>query len=69
VIAAPEPARTRALAVLQDMSAVDYDQALGPITRALGSKNLVDAVRLGRDLGDTFRRNYARAERIARGEE
>jgi iron(III) transport system substrate-binding protein len=69
VIAAPEPARTRALAVLQDMSAVDYDQALGPITRALGSKNLVDAVRLGRDLGDTFRRSYARAERIARGEE
>jgi hypothetical protein len=58
VIAAPEPARTRALAVLQDMSAVDYDQALGPITRALGSKNQVDEVRLARDLGDTFRRNY-----------
>jgi ABC-type Fe3+ transport system substrate-binding protein len=69
IIAAPEPARARALAVLQDMSAVDYDQALGPITRALTSKNLVDAIRLSRDLDDRFRRNYARAERIARGGE
>ncbi len=67
VIAAPEPARRRALDVLQDMSAVDYDQALGPVKRALGSKNLVDSVRLSRDLDGLFRRNYARAERIARG--
>jgi iron(III) transport system substrate-binding protein len=67
VIAAPEPARSRALAVLQDVSAVDYDQALGRIKQGLGSKNLVDAVSLARDLGEGFRRNYRRAERIARG--
>jgi len=67
IIAAPEPARSRALAVLQDLSAVDYDQALGPIKKALVSKNLVDSIRLSRDLDDAFRRNYACAERIARG--
>jgi len=67
IIAAPAPARERALAVLQDMSAVDYDQCLGPIKKALASKNLVDAVRLSRDLDDRFRRNYERAERIAAG--
>ena len=69
IIAAPEPARSRALAVLQDMSAVDYDQSLGPVTKALTSKNLVDAIRLSRDLDDQFRRNYLRAETIARGGE
>jgi ABC-type Fe3+ transport system substrate-binding protein len=69
IIAAPEPARHRALAVLQDVSAVDYDQALGRIKRGLGSRNQVDAVRLARDLGEGFRRNYRRAERIARGGE
>jgi len=67
IIAAPEPSRSSALAVLQDVSPVDFDQACGPITRALSSKNQVDEVTFARDLGDTFRRNYARAERIARG--
>jgi iron(III) transport system substrate-binding protein len=69
ILAAPEPARSRALAVLQDVSAVDYDQALGRITKGLSSKNLVDEISLARDLGGTFRANYARAERIARGGE
>ncbi|HXQ81441.1 MAG TPA: ABC transporter substrate-binding protein [Opitutaceae bacterium] len=69
IIAAPEPSRARALAVLQDVSPVDFDQACGPITRALASENQVDEVRFARDLGDTFRRHYARAERIARGGE
>ncbi len=67
IIAAPEPARSRALAVLQDLSAVDYDQSLGAIKKALTSKNLVDAIRLSRDLDEHFRRNYAKAEAIARG--
>jgi ABC-type Fe3+ transport system substrate-binding protein len=66
--AAPEPARSRALAVLRDMSAVTYDRAEGPIRRALESKDRVDEVRLARDLGEIFRRNYARAEAVARGE-
>jgi ABC-type Fe3+ transport system substrate-binding protein len=69
IIAAPEPARGRALAALQDLSSVDYDQALGRITKGLLSKNKVDQVELARDLGEGFRRNYARAERIARGGE
>ena len=67
VIAAPEPARSRALAVLQDLSAVDYDQAMGRIKKGLGSKNQVDAVTLARDLGVVFREHYRRAARIARG--
>ena len=66
VIAAPEPARGRALAVLQDLSAVDYDQALGRIKKGLGSKNQVDAVVLARDLGETFRANYRRAQKLAK---
>jgi iron(III) transport system substrate-binding protein len=69
IIAAPEPARSKALAVLQDVSCVDYDRALGPIKKALGSKNLVDSDNMGRELGDTFRANYGRAERIAKGAE
>jgi hypothetical protein len=67
IIAAPEPQKARALAALQDLSSVDYDQALGPVTRALTSKSKVDEVSLARDLGEGFRRNYARAGRIARG--
>ncbi len=68
IIAAPEPARSRGLAVLQDVSAVDYDQAMGRIKRGLGSKNQVDAVSLARELAEEFRANYRRAERIARAE-
>jgi ABC-type Fe3+ transport system substrate-binding protein len=69
IIAAPEPARGRALAALQDLSSVDYDQALGRITKGILSKNKVDQVELARQLGEGFRRNYARAEQIARGGE
>ncbi|MSU64938.1 MAG: ABC transporter substrate-binding protein [Opitutus sp.] len=65
VIAAPEPAKSRALAALQDLSAVDYDRINGEIRAALGSKDKVDEVRMARELGDFFRRNYARAEAIA----
>lgn len=69
VIGAPAPLRERALAVLQDLSSVDYDQAVGRITTSLGSRNKVDAVNLARDLGEGFRSNYRRAERIAEGRE
>jgi iron(III) transport system substrate-binding protein len=69
IIAAPEPQRARALAVLQDLSSVDYDQALGRITKTIGSKNKVEVVDLARDLGEGFRGNYRRAERIAMGRE
>jgi iron(III) transport system substrate-binding protein len=67
IISAPEPRRSRALLVLQDLSAVDYDSARGRITASYVSKNKVDQVELARVLGEAFRSNYRRAERIAQG--
>jgi ABC-type Fe3+ transport system substrate-binding protein len=67
IIAAPEPRKKAALAVLQDLSAVDYDRAFGEIHRALTSKNKVDEVKMARSLGNVFRENYTRALAIASG--
>ncbi len=66
--AAPEDAKMRALAELQELAFVDYEQANGAIKRALTSKNKVDEVRLASELAATFRARYARSEAIARGE-
>ncbi len=55
-----------ALAVLQDLSAVDYAATSGRIRAALTSRNKGDELRLTTELGDVFRRQYARAEAIAR---
>jgi iron(III) transport system substrate-binding protein len=63
--AAPEPAKSRALAVMQDMDAADYDRVTGEIHTRLGAKDRVEEVRLAKELGDGFRANYARAEAIA----
>jgi ABC-type Fe3+ transport system substrate-binding protein len=65
--AAPEPLRSRALSILQDMSAVTYDRAGGAIRQALESKDQADEVRMARDLAEDFRRQYARAEAVANG--
>jgi len=59
-------ARAEALAVLSDLSAVDYGRVNKEIRQALGSKNKVDEIRMASELGATFRRNYQRAEAIAR---
>ncbi len=67
IIAATPEAKARALAVLQDLTIVDYARAGGEIKRALGAKAKVDEVRLARELGEAFRAQYARAEAIARG--
>lgn len=67
VVTAPEPVRAQALAAMQDMSMVDYDRVGGDIHKALGSKNKVDGIKLANELGAAFRRNYARAEEIAKG--
>jgi iron(III) transport system substrate-binding protein len=67
IIAAPEPAKAQALAALQDLSVVDYDRVGGDIYQARTSKNKVEAVQMANELGTAFRRNYARAEEIARG--
>ena len=66
ILAAPEPARSRALAVLQDLSAINYDRTTGEIRTRLGAQDKVEEMRLARDLGRIFRRNYRRAEAIAR---
>lgn len=63
--AAPEPARSRALAALQDFSTVNYDEAGGRIKAALASPQRADELTLARELGDVFRGNYARAEKLA----
>ena len=64
--AAPASVRAEALAALTDLSAVDYDRVGKEIRAALGSKNKVDEIKMANELGAMFRRNYARAEAIAR---
>jgi iron(III) transport system substrate-binding protein len=64
--AAPPAARAEALAVLADLSAVDYDRTGKEIRAALGSKNKVDEIKMANELGAMFRRNYERAEAMAR---
>ena len=58
-------ARAEALAVLSDLSVVDYARVNKEIRQALGSKNKVDEIRMANELGASFRRNYQRAETIA----
>lgn len=60
-------ARERALAVLQDFSAVSYDRIGDDLKRTLGSRQKVDEVRLAKELGAHFRANYRRAQEVARG--
>lgn len=64
--AAPPTVRAEALAVLSDLSTVSYERANREVKQALGSKNKVDEIKLANQLGAVFRRNYARAEAIAR---
>ena len=64
IIAAGEPAD--ALAVLQDLSAVDLAAAGGRIKQALNAKDKTEELRLARELGDYFRAQYRRAEELAR---
>ena len=59
--------RDRALDVMSDLSAVDYEQMISRVKVALNSKNKVDEVRLASELADHFRRQYLRAAEIARG--
>lgn len=56
-----------ALAVLQDLSAVDYAQAGGRIKSVLASKDPIAELRLGRELSEHFRQQYRRARDMARG--
>jgi spermidine/putrescine-binding protein len=65
--AAPPEARSKAMAILQDLSAVTYERTNAEIKKALTSRNKVDEITFARDLGQFFRTNYARAEAVARG--
>lgn len=63
IIAAGQP--PEALAVLQDLSAVDLAAAQGRIKQALTAKDKTEELKLARELGDHFRAQYRRAEEIA----
>jgi hypothetical protein len=65
--AAPEETKAQALAVLQELSVVDYDRTTNEIRTRLSAKNKVDEIRVGQELAKFFRANYARAEGIASG--
>ncbi|GAB1487788.1 hypothetical protein MASR2M8_02290 [Opitutaceae bacterium] len=65
--AAPESRRAAALAVLQRLDTVSYEEVNGAIKRALNSRDKSEEIRLARDLGNVFRQQYAEAERIALG--
>lgn len=56
----------RAEAVLIDLEAIRYEQVETEIRRRLRSA-AIEEVRLGRELGDHFRRQYRKAAEIARG--
>lgn len=55
-----------AMAVLQDMSAVDYDIARGRVKEVIGARNKVRELELAKELGNHFRQQYAEAARVAR---
>ena len=65
---AQEPRRAQALAVLQDLTVLSYDEVNGRIRRVLASKDSVDERKLARELTAEFRAQYARAAALARGE-
>jgi ABC-type Fe3+ transport system substrate-binding protein len=55
-----------ALDALGDLSVVGYEQMGTRIKQALNSKNKVDEIKLANELGEHFRRQYARAGELAR---
>jgi len=64
IIAADMP--PEALAVLQDMSAVDYEIARGAVKDVIRSRNKAQELEMAKRLGNHFRQQYAEAARIAR---
>jgi iron(III) transport system substrate-binding protein len=54
-----------ALAVLSDLSAINYDR-MTEIKRRLDSKDKVDEIRLANELAAQFRQQYRRAAEVAR---
>ncbi|WP_414661520.1 ABC transporter substrate-binding protein [Horticoccus sp. 23ND18S-11] len=67
ILAAPEPAKSQALAVMQELAVIDYDRTSKDIRGRLNARDKVEEVRLAKELASSFRASYARAEAIARG--
>jgi iron(III) transport system substrate-binding protein len=65
IAAADEPGRSEALALMQDLSEVDYDRTTNHVRARLGARDKVEEIRVAQELADYFRRNYARAAMIA----
>ncbi len=63
IIEAGMPAE--ALATFEDVSAIDYDQALGPISETLKARDKLREVDLARELAAHFREQYERAAALA----
>jgi ABC-type Fe3+ transport system substrate-binding protein len=57
-----------ALAVMLDVSAVDYAAAGGPIKAALGARDKAEEIRMAATLGAHFRAQYRRAAALTRRE-
>ncbi len=63
IIEAGMPAE--AIGVFADVTAIDYDQAIGPITDTLRARDKLKEVELARELAAHFRAQYRRTEEIA----
>lgn len=57
-----------ALAVLQNIEKIGYDEARGRISGVLGSRDPIEEVRLSKELSAAFRAQYNHARRLAQGE-
>ncbi len=57
-----------ALVLFSDVSRVSYDEAGGRIKKALAAKSKVEEIELAKELGNHFRRQYLRAEAVAKGQ-
>ena len=55
-----------ALKKFNDVSAVDYETTMKKIRPALSAQNRIEEVRLAKELGDHFRRQYLEAQRLAK---
>ncbi|WP_395736510.1 ABC transporter substrate-binding protein [Prosthecobacter sp.] len=55
----------RAVQVLEDMTRVKYEAAMGTISKTLSARDKVQETRLARELGDAFRNQYIKARTMA----
>ncbi len=55
-----------ALKTLQEIDMIHFDNAAGPVTQTLGSRDKAQETRLARTLGEAFRKQYELAIKMAR---